>query len=254
MDNINDIIPPEYKSRRFLNGDTRKNYRNIDPHPEHVLGTYTPHVPQHKEPKIITYDDFLKLFRKTYMNYAIFQNWPVRTCQGKTTRIYIHEDNNQKIYDIIQSIVDQQPKGVYLVGDHGSGKSEFMRVLTETINMTARFDNIHRIYTHSYDRIYDAIRATGDIGHIQNLKNSIYLDDLCYQSRSMAKIWGNNDSVADLIITRAYELYKAGHRIMMTSNYGPEFMMKEGYIHKGSADRIYEMMSVVVWSGASLRR
>ncbi len=255
METIDNIIPKEYKNRRFLNGETRQNYRNIDPHPDHVLGTYTPYVPEEKPRQVIDYDTMLQLFRKIYIDYATFKDWPIRDCQGKKTRIYIHPDNNQKIYDIIKCIVSETNKGILLVGDHGTGKSEFMKVLTETINLCAsKYDNITRIYTHSYDRIYDAIRSTGDIGHIQNLKRSIYIDDLCYQSRSMAKVWGNNDSVADLVITRCYELYKAGHRILMTSNYGPSHMVENGYIHPGSADRLHEMMTKVIWSGDSLRK
>jgi hypothetical protein len=262
MAHINDILPEfkiteEYKSRRFLNGDTRQNYRNQDPYPNHKLGTYTPHTPEDSEPVNITYEDFLNLFRQNFMRYAKKKNWPITTSNGIESRIYTHPDNVPVIYDIILQIVstDKPSKGIYLVGDHGSGKTEFMNVLKGTIlPLSHHYDNLSYIFAHSYDRLYDGIRTSGDIGLIQNLKNSIYIDDFLYQNRSTAKIYGNVDSVADLIITRAYELHKSGHNIYMTSNYGPKYMVESGYIHKGSADRLHEMMNIINWSGDSLRQ
>ena len=254
MDHINDILPefkiedPNYASRRFLQGESWKNYRNEDKYPDHVLGTYTPHVPVKKEPKIISYDDFLYILRENYKKYAKFKKWP---------EIVMHPDNVEVIYQIVGQVVssEKNKKGIYLVGDHGTGKTEFFNVLLNTVRKWAfSFDNLQYIYTHRYDQIYDDIRITGSPAILYNMRRTIYIDDFLYQNRVTAKVWGNTDNVADLVITRCYELFKEGHSIYMTSNYGPKFMEENQYIHKGSADRMHEMMTMLTWSGDSLRR
>jgi hypothetical protein len=251
---INEIIPESYKDRAFLKGMKRKRYEN-DPDPNHVLGTYTIHVPKVKEVHNATYDQFMTLLRKLYKAQAIKDNWPLINCLGKKTRIYMHEDNVNVIYDIVKCILETKNKGIMLVGAHGSGKSQFIDMLLKTNNLLSlTCDNLKIINTYKYHQIHDEARITCKIDHINNINKSVYIDDLCYQDRSIAKGYGNHDNIPDLIITRCYDLYKSGHRIIMTSNYGPDFMLESGFIHEGSADRLYEMMTKMIWSGDSLRK
>jgi DNA replication protein DnaC len=168
-------------------------------------------------------------------------------------RWQLNPQNKEVLYNMVKTLI-QGKKGIYLLGDHGSGKTEMMNaIITVNNQIQHHYDNLKHIYRHHYDVIYDDIRITGHAKIIQNMVKNIYIDDFLYQNRAAAKVFGNNDNVADLVITRCYELHKAGHRIYMTSNYGIKYMTENNYIHKGSADRIREMVEVYRWEGESMR-
>lgn len=251
---ISDIIPAAYMSRPFLTGAItgRHNPRTIDQYPDHIPGTYTPATPDTTPPPVCTFEMMAEALRIAFRKTAKQQGW---------TSVYIHPDNKDTIYDMLRLITGDpdttlnRRKGIYLTGNHGSGKTEIMQhIITCMTAASHRYKNIRRPQIHMYDHLYDAIRNTGNTDSLyKNVIRNVYIDDFLYQQRSVAKVYGNTDSVPDLIITRCYELYKYGYRLYMTSNYGPKYMHDNGYIHSGSYDRLREMCNIVEWKGESLR-
>ena len=251
---ISDIIPAAYMSRPFLTGAItgRNNPRTIDQYPDHIPGTYTAAIQDTTPPHVCTFEMMAEALRIAFRKTAKQQGW---------TSVYIHPDNKDTIYDMLRLITGDADttlthrKGIYLTGNHGSGKTEIMQhIITCMTRASHRHKNISKPYSHSYDQLYDTLRNTGNTDHLyKNLIRTVYIDDFLYQKRALAKVYGNTDSVPDLIITRCYELFKHGHKIYMSSNYGPQYMMDNGYIHPGSYDRLREMCNIIQWKGDSLR-
>lgn len=250
---IADIIPASYMNRPFLTGTTtRYNPRTADLYPDHIPGTYTASAPETKPAQICTFDMLAEALRIAFRKTAKEQGWP---------SVYIHPDNVSTLYDILHCIVGDTGytltprKGIYLTGNHGSGKTEVMKhIMMCMIAASHKCSNIRKPHLHSYDVLFDVIRQKANNDHLySNVRYTVYIDDFLYQKRAVAKVYGNTDSVPDLIITRCYELFKHGHKIYMSSNYGPQYMMDNGYIHPGSYDRLREMCNIIQWQGDSLR-
>ena len=254
VSNIAAIIPAAYMSRPFLTGTTtvRHNPRSVDQYPDHVPGTYTAAIQDTTPVPVCTFEMLAEALRIAFRKTAKEQGWK---------SVYIHKENKETLYDMLRLIVGDPEttlttrKGIYLTGNHGSGKTEVMNHIMRCMTVAShKCSNISKPYTHSYDQLYDTLRNTGSTDHLyKNVIRNVYIDDFLYQQRAVAKVYGNTDSVPDLIITRCYELYKYGYKIYMSSNYGPRYMLDNGYIHPGSYDRLREMCNIVTWEGESLR-
>lgn len=251
-------IPSEYVHRAFLNGHTRKNYRHIDPCPGHVLGNYTPYVPEPVERTPVTFELLLELFREYWLQSCKRRRFPNRTyfANGKsyTSRLIIAPENISKIHEVIKYWSNDPTgkldpkKGLWIFGTYGCGKTEFMNTLISFVNS---YDG--GIKTVNYDTIFDDVRNAKDVTPVhRHINHLCYIDDIAYQNRHAVKLYGNNDNVIDLIITRCYEFVNRG-RYFVTSNYTPGELLELQMIHPGTYDRIRQLFNVIEWKGESLR-
>lgn len=246
-------IPKEYKNRPFLQGASRKNYRDVDRFPDHILGTYTPADPE--TPKATP-----------PATYEIFRNgfFTIWSRTGKTYpcgSLVIDQKNDVKIMAVIKWVI-QDPagpldikKGLWICGPYGSGKTEFVKNIVLAANVAHfKFNNIRYFENRAYDHIYDNTRIQGNPDFIYQLPPACYyVDDLGYQDRVTAKLYGNTDNVLDILLTRLHGMHKNGFYHIATSNKTPGGMAENNLIHPGSYDRIQEMFNIVSWGGNSLR-
>lgn len=265
---IDQIVKSDYQTRPFLNGAQRRNYRQqTTAPPDWVRGTFTPIAPpEEREPQIMTAADFIRGLRIYFDDVCESMGRPMREMTAVNgshiqSRFYIHANNRVRLYNIVRCILGDTSgdydtrKGIYLMGDNGTGKSFLMEHLFKAItSLSYYYDNLRPISQNTYNALYERTRKANDLTIISDLTGSFYIDDYVYQRRYDAKIYGNTDRISDLIITRCYDLYKQGHRTYLTSNYGPKYLYENGMIEKGSYDRCMEMYNLVNWEGESMRK
>lgn len=249
-------IPKEYSERPFLRGESRKNYRNAEKYPNHVLGTYEPYVSEITEPEIYDFDRFKKEFKEFWNLDAEKNGWDFieQEFNGKKvkSRIFVHPENAEKINQIISYLVGDNStlnpkKGIWLCGWYGSGKTVFMMALVRFINIKMKSGiNIIR-----YNDLYNKVRIEESIEPVnRTIKSHCFIDDMAYQERVSVKSYGNNDNVLENIITRLYALRCT---YFATSNFTPYELLEKGLIKPGDYDRMNEMFNVIEWHGESLR-
>jgi hypothetical protein len=243
---MTDILQ-SYKSKSVRLPIDRINPRSVDKYPDHELGNYQVYTPEAAKPDI-TSVEFLEYLRKAFLVYKKNQN---------IQELYFHPENVKTITRIAEYITNADTntinpnKGLYIFGTFGNGKTDFTLILTQTINVLApKYRNLSKYHIMSYNAIYEGIRDTGSIDKANDIKRAVYLDDFLYQDRNTARVYGNTDNVADIVTSRLYDLHKAGHRHIMTSNVPPDKIP----LHPGSIDRINEMFNFIFWEGKSLRK
>lgn len=178
------------------------------------------------------------------------------------SKYIVHPDNQQTIKDIAAWACGDMSgnlnpaKGIYIYGQHGSGKTDFMLLVVNTMTVLSRkYNNIQTFKPVAYNGIYDAMRM-GRIPEINHGSRNYYIDDFLYQDRNEARVYGNQDRVADNVVTRLADLHKARYIHILTSNYPLDQINTEEKenLHPGSMDRMNEMFNFIFWSGDSLRK
>lgn len=247
METIQDIVS-KYNGRSVYDPRSRKNYRSIalDRHADkNYIPVVTPAEPE--QPVILTSEDLRERIKEAYMLYKKMQN--IET-------LYFHPLNISTVINIAKWVCGEESsfnpfKGIYIYGAHGSGKTDFVINLTNTCKvLSSKYDNINKWHPHAYNAIYEHLRSGAGFNRAINLRENVFLDDFLYQDRNAARLFGNQDNVADMIVTRLYELHKTGYRHILTSNLPPD----EIDMHPGSMDRMNEMFNFVFWEGESLRK
>jgi hypothetical protein len=258
--NISDIIPEEYKDRPFLNGVKRKNYRSKDNFPaDHVLGTYVPYTPP--PANILTYEEALSVFNKIIVSKLgnSIRTTPLQIdIVRNMIRWFVKSDNtiNCNGSEIALNPLPST-KGLWIYGDYGSGKTTIATTLAQLINLAVhhRYDNVRKIKSIAYNHLYDNCRNHKDMSYLNDLRGSVYVDDVMYSGRFELKLFGNTERLPDLIIDRMYESYTKGEKqLIVTSNYTPQWMLENGYIHKGNYSRCCEMFNIIYWKGQDHRQ
>lgn len=178
------------------------------------------------------------------------------------SKFIVHPENQQTIKDIAAWACGDingnlnPAKGLYIYGQHGSGKTDFMLIVVNTINvLSKKYINFQHFKPVSYNGIYEAMR-TGRTPEINHGARNYFIDDFLYQDRNEARVYGNQDRVADNVVTRLSDLHKAGYIHVITSNYPFDQINTEEKenLHPGSMDRMNEMFNFVFWAGDSLRK
>lgn len=255
VQSITEIVN-QYRGRNLYDPRAKRSYsqKALDKYEDL---TFTPviYTPEPEQPKFINADEFLKYLREATIVYKNTHN---------IKQLYTHPENVQTIKDIaawacgdIDGKFDPT-KGLYIYGKHGSGKTDFVLTLVNTMTVLSRkYDNIFKFKPYSYNAMYEAIRS-GNIDILTRKESqNIYMDDFLYQDKNEARVYGNNDRVADLVVTRMYELFKAGYMHIMTSNYPYNQINQDEdnpNLHPGSMDRLTEMFNFIYWKGESLRK
>ena len=135
-------------------------------------------------------------------------------------------------------------KGLYIYGPHGTGKT----FITEIIRELYRWIPGIPYQWISYDDIYSSIRYNNNDEILKNLTYTQIIDDYAYQGRSLAKVYGNDDYVADLVISKLdRKISGRPHRCIITSNYDPDFLRDSAIIHPGTYSRIKGLFNLVPW-------
>jgi predicted ATPase len=201
-----------------------------------------------QERPTITDETFLEKLRESFLLYKKMQNIPT---------LYFHPVNTEMVKEIAKWITGDLSgslnpiKGLYIYGRHGSGKTDFSINLINTAKVLSQtYSNVPKFKPYSYNAIYEAIRSGSDIIDLVKDQSNLVIDDFLYQDRNEAKIFGNTDRVADIIVTKMYDLHKSGYLHIVTSNYPPDQID----MHPGSIDRMNEMFNYIFWEGESLRR
>lgn len=242
---IDDILSKINKDAPFLKGATSKrNYRSVDRFPDHQLGTITPYTPP--APKVCSYDN-LKL-----------RVWQAMTARAKKYNRALHFDTRNKaaMETILKTMLDPtERKGIFLVGSWGTGKSFVIEsILQAILYLSYQYDNIKPISMHRYESIMQGVLQEKSDLYIQNqLRGSVFIDDIGYQEQYTVKVWGNTHNVIDLITTRLYTLYDHHNRIIATGNYSIDIMLENGMCNHGSASRMREIFKEIIWYGPDLR-
>lgn len=245
-----DQLVKAYENRSLYDPrQPRKNPRSAHLDKYETMDT-TPriHVAKKPEDKVLSAEDFLQHLREGFKLYARMQH---------INTLYFHPQNVEMIRHIAKWITgditgDLNPtKGLYIYGRHGSGKTDFTITLTNVAKVLARtYTNVSKFQPYSYNAVYESIRSGSDIIDVIRGRSNLALDDFLYQDRNEARVFGNDDRVADIIVTKMYDLHKAGYIHIVTSNYPPDQID----MHPGSIDRMNEMFNYIFWEGESLRR
>lgn len=247
IETVQDIVAKYHGRSLYDPRNGRKNYRaeHLDKY-ETMETTPTVHVHQEEAPKIISSDDFRNRLKESFLLYKKMQH---------IQSLYFHPVNIEMIREICNWVTGEEGmlspmKGLYIYGQHGSGKTDFTLNLTNTCKVLSRkFDNVQKYHPYAYNAIYESLRSGADFNTALRIQENVYLDDFLYQDRNTAKIFGNQDNVADMVVTRLYDLHKCGYRHIITSNMPPDQID----MHPGSIDRMNEMFNFIFWEGKSLR-
>lgn len=247
-----------YSNRSVALPIDRKSPRHVDRFPNHQLGNYKVYNPEEAMPQTIDAEGIKKHLYTAFSLYQRAKNIPklIFTDKNKNTL-----DNICKYLAGEEGAFDLQ-KGLYFYGRIGSGKTDLCLVITQMINVLSRtYSNVPKYKILAYDALYNNIRESGNINSLtQNFSGNVYLDDLLYQDRNKCHVYGNEDYVADLVITQLYRLHKLNYRHILTSNYpfevksDPEAKSLKKVLHPTSFDRMKEMFNLVLWDGESLRK
>ena len=183
-----------------------------------------------------------------------------RICDREGRDFYLAKNNGPKLTNILKSITDDitgdyDPcKGIYLYGTYSRGKSWIMQqiiLMMQYAHWSGRYKRVPKIKTMRYTTdITLRARQEGNIGFINDLKGSIYLDDLGYESDEEKKainLYGNKEMLVPELITKLHLLHLDGHKIYISSNLQPS----EIYHTYGDkiGDRLKEMCTPVWWEG-----
>lgn len=147
-------------------------------------------------------------------------------------------------------------KGLYICGGHGSGKT-LLATFIQTIftqGQSFGYTQLRPYSWISYDDIYSAIRYTASDEILKRITTSQIIDDYVYQGRSLAKVYGNDDYVADLVISKIdRKITGTVHRAIITSNYTPSYLLDNTIIHPGTYSRIGGLFNILAWTGQDHR-
>lgn len=251
---VDDIVR-QYAGKILFTPASRRNYRqealnrfaSMDTKP--VI--YTPETVTKPD---ITYDEY---------RVQLWEGFKMLKKTANLSEIKFHPKNaSETIPNVIRYMIgsDQSSysltKGLWIWGRFGSGKTDFVLTLLRVHNtLASRYSNLSKIKIVSYNAIYEQCRSEGNTEPINKMiKGYTFIDDFFYQERSAAKIFGNTDNIAELVITRIDQLHKSGYSCLVTSNYDLDTLSSKFDLHPGSISRLSGSFNFIPWHGDDMRK
>lgn len=256
MQNINEIIPPEYQKRAFLNGSgtKRRAMRSIDQYSEDPNEGRGHGVPTEPEPeKIVTHQAFVKSvwadmnerMGVTPSDFELILKNPT------LSPVKIDIANKGKIQQIISILITPGNKGVWMEGRTGRGKTWTMESIIRVNNKykTLGCTNVRHIDSTKYYDISLELEKSQRLHEIdRSIKVSTFVDDFLYRGISTIDIYAKPKNIAELIIERMHYMQLRGHKQFATSNFSISDCAANG-IFPATISRMRGMFHVIKWEG-----
>ncbi len=141
-------------------------------------------------------------------------------------------------------------KGLLVVGDVGTGKTEAFNVFRELLRSSNRFFQVASCRQIIRDYTNEGAKVLNKYG--RDSKHTVYFDDLGLEEVNV-KMYGNNANVMSEIMLDRYESFKReGIKTFATSNLGAK---EFGEIYgERMRDRMREMFNFIEVKGESFRK
>ncbi|MDQ5930799.1 MAG: hypothetical protein QG594_2588 [Bacteroidota bacterium] len=169
-------------------------------------------------------------------------------------------DAYQTTYQIfLKTFSDKFSKGVFVIGNVGTGKSAMMKVLQMLVKDTERrfkWVNAYELKDLSETQTSSEIKAL----YGANLKCDLYIDDIGFSAD--VKRYGNTINIISEILMERYDLYiSSGYKTHISTNIPTQLKDNPNKVPTIELiyglrilDRIKEMCDLVVFKGNSLRK
>ena len=286
MEHISDITE-KYKNRPFLQGRKRTSSRldQYSDDPNVGRGEWQPSGPDMV--KHVTFqgfknalwyeinkrlgvsDDDFKRIMCTNMIHAGVDIAKVMKASGHSTEteffeffrtvqspFITHPDNRGKIERMIEIILSDDDKGIWIEGGTGSGKTMLIDALIAVNNQYVALGcvNVRKIQKTAYYDICLDIEKTQKLDTIDlSIQGSTFIDDFFYLGNAFVNRFGKDVNVAEKIIERAYHQQQRGHKIFMTSNFSMDNIGASD-IFPAIMSRLRGMCYSFSWKGKDYRK
>ncbi len=246
-------ITQKYAGKNLAAISNRKRYKGVlDKHDDtddrgHWVATDGPEMVKH-----VTFAGFqLALWQEINRSIGLSEQDISLVIEGKIKSPWIaHQKNQGKINQMITHILSNDPRGIYLEGKTGRGKTFLMDCIIRVNNKYVALGcvNVKKISTTAY---YDTIMDCEKAGTLQPIDRSIqgttFVDDFYYRGDPISKLWGKEYNMPELITERMYQQSQRGHRMYSTSNFSIEDLRPHMYGPIWS--RMRSMFLSIVWHG-----
>tara|TARA_R100001086_G_scaffold250033_1_gene192783 strand:- start:4461 stop:5333 length:873 start_codon:yes stop_codon:yes gene_type:complete len=152
-------------------------------------------------------------------------------------------------------------KGIFLWGDHGRGKTKFMKALVALMNKCNRYyRQVPKVHSYDYRTLFNEYRSSKKgYSKFYSDHESIFMDDLAWRGEDEINDFGNKQNLVARIIQNRHAKWEQGRlssRYREKKNYSfPLFTCNISFTDmnnrygEGISDRLKEMCNIIHWDG-----